>query len=68
MKKAHMDHLQEMCNEVAEEIREHQTELGYKQSAELVQRGTFKKLFFNPKLHEGNHEVCSKIGRVEGYL
>ena len=63
-----MDHLQEMCNEVAEEIREHQTELGYKQSAELVQRGTFKKLFFNPKLHEGNHEVCSKIGRVEGYL
>ena len=35
----------------------YQTERGGKQSAVLEQRGTFKKLYFNPKLHEGNCKV-----------
>ena len=33
------------------------TESGFKQSAVLEQRGKFKKLYFNPKLHEANSQV-----------
>ena len=54
---AHKHHLQELCNQVAQKLSDYQTERGYKQSAVLEQRGSFKKLYFNPKLHEGNCEV-----------
>ena len=57
VEKAHEVDLKEMCDEVATEIRQYQTELGYKQSVVRETRGTFKKLYFNPKLHEGNNEV-----------
>ena len=57
---AHEKHLQEMCNLVATEIQDYQTERGYTQSAEISQRGSFKLLYFNPKLYEhaiGRNEV-----------
>ena len=54
---AHEKDLQEMCNLVAKEMQDYQTERGYTQSAVLEQRGSFNKLYFNPKLHEGNNEV-----------
>ena len=42
------------------------TESGFKQSAVLEQRGKFKKLYFNPKLHEGNSQVGEDS--KEGFL